>query len=143
MNALAYHSLQTPTVQTPPPDDGALLRIKGLCKAFGGQVVLDGVSLELRRGEVALLRGDNGSGKTTLLNILTGNLEPDAGTIQLFTNGMAENFHFPRRWWQHLNPFDHFSPERVAGEGVGRTWQDIRLFSEQSLCDNIVKIRLS
>ena len=58
-----------------------LLRVEGLKKAFGGQIVLDGLDLELRQGEVALLRGENGSGKTTLLNILTGNLEPDAGAI--------------------------------------------------------------
>ena len=114
-----------------------LLRAEDLRKAFGGQTVLDGVSLELQRGEVVLLRGANGSGKTTLLNILTGNLEPDAGSIQLFTNGMAEYFRFPRRWWHDLNPFDHFLPERVAEEGVGRTWQEIRLFSTQSLVDNI------
>jgi len=114
-----------------------LLCAKGLHKSFGGQTVLDGVSLELRPGEVVLLRGANGSGKTTLLNMLTGNLEPDAGRLQLFTDGETERFEFPRRWWQKLNPFDHFLPERLAQEGVGRTWQDIRLFSTQSLQDNI------
>ncbi len=54
-----------------------VLRASGVTRSFGGAVVLDGVSLELRQGEVVLLRGDNGSGKTTLLNILTGSLEPD------------------------------------------------------------------
>jgi ABC-type branched-subunit amino acid transport system ATPase component len=108
-----------------------------LRKAFGGQVVLDGVSAELREGEVVLLRGDNGSGKTTLLNILSGNLEPDAGSIHLEANGTTEHFEFPRKWWQDLNPFDHFTPERVAHEGVGRTWQDVRLFGTLSLADNI------
>lgn len=118
--------------------DGALLlRVQNLRKAFGGQVVLDNVSLELRRGDVVLLRGDNGSGKTTLLNILTGTLEPDAGTIWPFINGAQEGFEFPRRWWQELNPLDHFAPERVAQKGIGRTWQEIRLFSTQSLRDNI------
>src|SRR3569833_18109 len=62
-----------------------VLAAHGLRKAFGGQVVLDGVDLELREGEVILLRGENGSGKTTLLNILTGNLAPDSGSIQLAT----------------------------------------------------------
>ena len=126
---------------TMPPSreagDKVLLRVEGLGKAFGGQVVLEDLSLELRRGEVVLLRGDNGSGKTTLLNILTGNLEPDAGAIQFFTNGVEEAFHFPKRWWQNLNPFDHFAPERVSREGVGRTWQEIRLFTSQNLRDNI------
>ena len=114
-----------------------VLRIRDLRKAFGGQVVLDGVSAELREGEVVLLRGDNGSGKTTLLNILSGTLEPDAGSIHLTANGTTEHFEFPRRWWQNLNPFDHFTPERVANEGIGRTWQDVRLFSTMSLADNI------
>jgi ABC-type branched-subunit amino acid transport system ATPase component len=115
----------------------ALLRIEGLSKAFGGHVVLNELCAELHHGEVVLLRGDNGSGKTTLLNILTGNLEPDAGTIHLLTNGGSERFSFPRRWWQDLNPFDHFTPEQVASKGVGRTWQDIRLFATQSLLENV------
>lgn len=114
-----------------------LLRVKRLRKAFGGQVVLNDLSLELRQCEVVLLRGDNGSGKTTLLNILTGNLEPDTGSIQLFSNGAEECFHFPRQWWEYLNPFDNFTPERVSRERVGRTWQDIRLFPTQNLHNNI------
>jgi len=118
-------------------DQRILLHVEGLNKSFGGQIVLDGISLELCRGEVVLLRGDNGSGKTTLLNILTGNLEPDAGIIRLYTNGVEENFHFPRLWWENINPFDHFTPERVSNEGVGRTWQEVRLFSTHSLRDNV------
>jgi len=118
-------------------DSPVILRSQGISKAFGGQKVLDGISLQLRRGEVVLLRGDNGSGKTTLLNILSGNIEPDAGTINLSANGSTEIFAFPRPWWKQLNPFDHFTPERLAREGVGRTWQDIRLFSTLNLRDNI------
>lgn len=115
--------------------------MEGLRKSFGGQVVLDGVEAHLHEGEVVLLRGDNGSGKTTLLNILTGNLEPDCGSIHLKTNGREESFRFPRKWWESLNPFDHFTPERVATEGVGRTWQDMRLFPTLTLLDNIALAR--
>lgn len=114
-----------------------VLAARGLRKAFGGQVVLDGIDLELRQGEVILLRGDNGSGKTTLINILTGNLEPDAGTIHYLADGSTREFRFPRRWWQELNPFDHFTPESTAREGIGRMWQDVRLFHSLSLRDNI------
>lgn len=115
-----------------------LMRADGLRKSFGGQVVLDGVDFELHEGQVVLLRGANGSGKTTLLNMLTGHIEPDAGTIELRTNGAVEHFRFPRKWWQELNPWDQFLPERVAREGVGRSWQDTRLFSTLTLRDNIV-----
>lgn len=118
-----------------------LMSVKDLHKSFGGQTVLEGVDLELREGEVILLRGENGSGKTTLLNVLTGFLEPDYGEIQLFVNSHPELFRFPRRWWQELNPWDHFTPERVAVEGVGRTWQDVRLFGSQTLLDNLAVAR--
>lgn len=114
-----------------------MLRASGLKKSFGGQTVLDGVDLELRQGEVVLLRGENGSGKTTLLNILTGNLEPDAGGIHYSADDTPRSYRFPRRWWQDLNPWDHFRPEFVAMEGMGRTWQDVRLFRSLRLRDNI------
>jgi ABC-type branched-subunit amino acid transport system ATPase component len=112
---------------------------QGLCKRYGNQHVLDDVDLFLKRGEVVLLRGANGSGKTTLLNILTGNISPDAGRIRITKdNAIIEDFAFPRPWWRDLNPFDHFTPERIAKEGVARTWQDIRLFPTHSLRENIV-----
>ncbi|MCX6580754.1 MAG: ATP-binding cassette domain-containing protein [Candidatus Aminicenantes bacterium] len=139
MNALiAINMIAQPGVDAARQDlSRVLMQVKGLRKSFGGQVVLDGVDMELREGEVVLLRGENGSGKTTLLNILTGNMEPDAGEIDLFVNSHPEHFHFPRRWWQELNPWDHFTPERVAAEGIGRTWQDVRLFGSQTLLDNL------
>jgi len=114
-----------------------VLRAHGIHKSFGGEVVLDEVSLELHRGEVVLLRGDNGSGKTTLLNILSGNIEPDAGIIRLFSHGEQRGFHFPGHWWRNFNPFNDFTPERLSEEGVGRTWQDVRLFHSQNLRDNV------
>lgn len=114
-----------------------VLSVRGLRKAFGGQVVLDDISLDLRQGEVVLLKGENGSGKTTLLNILTGNLEPDRGELHVHINGSRERFSWPRPWWKELNPFDHFTPERLAWEGVGRVWQDIRLFPTMTTLENV------
>jgi branched-chain amino acid transport system permease protein len=55
----------------------------GLEKAFGGVVAVDGLSLELRRGETAALIGPNGSGKTTALRLISGASAADAGTIAL------------------------------------------------------------
>jgi branched-chain amino acid transport system ATP-binding protein len=114
-----------------------VIRVRGLSKSFGGQKVLDDVSISLHEGEVVLLQGNNGAGKTTLLNVLTGNLEPEAGVIQVALTQARENFHFPGKLWSKLNAFSHFSPERIANEGVGRTWQDVRLFSSMDLRNNI------
>lgn len=115
----------------------AVLEVCGLRKRFGGVEVLRGVDLTLRRGEVVLLRGPNGAGKTTLINILTGHLEADAGDITISVNGTVERFRFPFGFWKRLNPFLHFLPERVAREGIMRTWQDTRLFPSLSLAENI------
>ena len=114
-----------------------LLWFAGLCKAFGGRVVLNFLSGAIHRGEVILLHGDNGVGKTTLIDILTGNLLPDRGQLRLLANGSDETFSFPRHWWNTLISADHFTPERVAQEGVGRTWQEIRLFGTQDIEANI------
>ncbi|MBC8458510.1 MAG: ATP-binding cassette domain-containing protein [Deltaproteobacteria bacterium] len=115
----------------------AVLYVEKLNKSFGGQQVLNDLFLTLRKGEIVCLRGENGSGKTTLLNILSGNLEPDSGRMVIRLNGRQEDFRFPRPWWKNMNPFSHFTPERVAQEGVGRTWQEIRLFPNQTLLGNI------
>lgn len=114
-----------------------LVEARALCIAFDDQPVLRGVDVELRRGEVVLLRGENGTGKTTLLNILTGNLQPNSGTIRYFTGAAPREYRFPRRWWQGLNLFDGFAPEYVSREGVGRTWQETRLFGSLSVDANI------
>ncbi len=129
--------LGDPVVGVNAPAGRVIVRVRGLRKSFGGQEVLKGVDADLLEGEVVLLDGPNGAGKTTLLNILTGNIQPDAGRIELLTNGVREIFVFPRHWWQDLNPMDHFLPERVAREGVGRSWQDTRLFGSVKLGDNI------
>ena len=58
-----------------------LLAVRGLRKAFGGHVVLDGVDLAFAPRRLSALIGPNGAGKTTCFNLLTGFLAPDAGQI--------------------------------------------------------------
>src|SRR5688500_18538080 len=63
--------------------DTAVLSARGLVKTFGRVIGLDGVDLDLRRGEVLAVIGDNGAGKSTLIKTLTGALVPDAGEIRM------------------------------------------------------------
>ncbi len=58
-----------------------LLQVKELSKAFGGIRALDGVSFDVRRGEVLGVIGPNGSGKTTIVNCITGFIKPSAGQV--------------------------------------------------------------
>lgn len=97
----------------------------GVCLSFGAQQVLDNVSLSIKPGKAVLLRGDNGSGKSSLLNIISGFLRPDKGQIHLRLNGSPVNV-------------STTSPERLARLGVGRLWQDIRLFPTMSVIENVL-----
>ena len=113
-----------------------VIEAKNIVKSFGGNRVLDGVSFKLHEGEIVLLQGTNGSGKTTLINILTGNLEPDSGEIRI-CGETNRNLKFPRPWYRGLIPFSRFSPEYIAETGIGRVWQDVRVFASQSSLDNV------
>jgi ABC-2 type transport system ATP-binding protein len=64
---------------TPEP----LIVTRGLRKSFRGTTVLEGLDLEVQRGEIFALLGPNGAGKTTTVNILTTLLKPDAGTASI------------------------------------------------------------
>ena len=67
--------------------ENAQFEMRGVRKAFGGTVALDGVDLAVRGGEVCALVGQNGAGKSTLMSILAGATAPDAGSMTL--NGAA------------------------------------------------------
>jgi simple sugar transport system ATP-binding protein len=60
-----------------------VIAVKGIAKHFGSIQALRSVDLDVRKGEVVGLIGDNGAGKSTLVNILSGALQPNAGTILL------------------------------------------------------------
>jgi branched-chain amino acid transport system ATP-binding protein len=60
----------------------SILRVRGLTKRFGANVVNDNIDFDILQGEVHAIIGPNGAGKTTLINQLIGELSPDAGTIE-------------------------------------------------------------
>lgn len=67
-----------------------LVRIRGLKKAFGGRQVLNGVDLDVRRGEVLVIMGGSGCGKSTILRHMIGALTPDEGTVELFGEDLSK-----------------------------------------------------
>ena len=60
-----------------------LLRSHGLTRRWGGLVAVDRVSIDLRRGEVHAVIGTNGAGKSTLINMLSGEIPPSDGSVEL------------------------------------------------------------
>lgn len=67
----------------PEPHAAITLHATGLTRSFGNHVAVNGIHLELRRGEVLGLLGPNGAGKSTTMQMLTGNLAPTCGTIRI------------------------------------------------------------
>ena len=99
----------------------ALLDVKKLTKNFGGLTAVGDVTMHLNEGELVGLIGPNGAGKTTLFNLLTGVYEPSEGTVSLdgtILNGMK--------------------PYKIASLGLSRTFQNIRLFKEMTVLDNVL-----
>jgi branched-chain amino acid transport system ATP-binding protein len=99
---------------------GAILKVSGLGKRFGGFVALDGINLEIARGERLGLIGPNGSGKSTLVNCLTGTLRNEAGTV-LFDD----------------RPMDGLIAHERTRLGLARSFQLPKPFHSLSLVDNI------
>jgi phospholipid/cholesterol/gamma-HCH transport system ATP-binding protein len=58
-----------------------MIELRGVCKKFGKQVVLDGVDFDVREGETVALLGPSGTGKSVLLKHIIGIIHPDRGTI--------------------------------------------------------------
>ena len=97
------------------------LTVRGLSKAFQGQLALDRASLELKDGEVHALLGQNGSGKSTLIKILAGYHRPDPGA-QAFLRG---------------EPFELGSPAAASAGGIRFIHQDLALVGEMDTVDNL------
>jgi len=96
------------------------LTVSGLRKSFGGLHVTRDVNLDIQPGERRLIIGPNGAGKTTLFNLITGEITPDAGSIQLLGTDITR---VPSRRRPHL--------------GMARTYQIITLFPKDSILHNV------
>ncbi len=75
--------------QTTTPSDGHGIEVRGLRKSYGPIVAVDGIDFEMCRGDVLGFLGPNGAGKTTAMKMITGFLEPDAGSIHVGGHDVA------------------------------------------------------
>ena len=108
-----------PTPPVTPPSGKVLLSARDVTVRYGAVTAVDGVSFDLRSGEIVGLIGPNGAGKTTLIDAISG-FATASGTVTLggtTLNGLA--------------------PHRRSREGLGRTFQDIELYGELSVAENL------
>ena len=98
----------------------AMLDVKNLSISFGGLKAVDDFSITIEKGQLYGLIGPNGAGKTTIFNLLTGVYKPDGGRILL--DGKDITGH---------------KAIQINQAGIARTFQNIRLFKELSMLDNV------
>jgi len=106
-------ALMTPP--TNPPAEGTVLRVAGLGAGYGGEPVLNDVSIEMSAGEWVALLGPNASGKSTLLYCVAGMLQPDAGDIEICGVSLERDARVAKRSLGF-----GCAPERLPGLLTGR-----------------------
>ncbi|WP_022722751.1 ABC transporter ATP-binding protein [Rhodopseudomonas sp. B29] len=97
-----------------------LLAVRDVSVVFGGIVALNGVSFDMKKGQILGLIGPNGAGKTTLFNCLSRLYQPSKGDILLDGESILSR-----------------PAHRIAEIGIGRTFQNVALFPNLSVLDNV------
>jgi branched-chain amino acid transport system ATP-binding protein len=108
-------------VEKRDPGTSPELAVTDVTVSFGGIRALDGVSVEVSRGEVLGIIGPNGAGKTTLFNVICGFVTPDSGSLS----------------W-HGETVRRIRPDRLAGMGIARTLQGVGLFPRMTVLENVM-----
>jgi branched-chain amino acid transport system ATP-binding protein len=98
-----------------------VLEVRNLAKAFGGIRAVNGVSFDVREGEILGLIGPNGSGKSTLFNCILGQLAPSAGEVRIDGRGITG-----------------MRPCQLNRLGVGRTFQLLQVFPQLTVRENLI-----
>ncbi len=109
-------SVAFPSVSDPPA-----LVLEGVSRSFGSLRAVSGVSFRVPARTITALIGPNGAGKTTLFGLISGHLRLDAGKVR-----------FDGREIQALEPRD------VARLGIGRTFQNLQLFDNMTVLQNVM-----
>src|SRR5258705_13941117 len=97
-----------------------LLQLEAITKSFGAVRALQGISFDLRPGEVHALLGENGAGKSTLIKVITGAHEPDSGSMAVAGTVVR-----------------HFTPTAARQLGIACVYQQPALFPDLTVAENI------
>jgi branched-chain amino acid transport system ATP-binding protein len=100
---------------------GSILVVRNLTKRFGGLVANRDINFAIPRRSIVSLIGPNGAGKTTFFNQVTGMMQPTEGEIEL--NGVRTV---------------GLQPHQIVELGIGRTYQNIRLFNDMTVLANVM-----
>ncbi|HDD64797.1 MAG TPA: ABC transporter ATP-binding protein [Firmicutes bacterium] len=98
-----------------------ILVLKGISKSFEGIKAVDKVDMGFTKGKITALIGPNGAGKTTIFNLINGFLKPDEGEIYFKNENITG-----------------LPPWEIAKRGIGRLFQDIRVFKKISVLENVI-----
>lgn len=109
----------TASARTQP--GAAVLEVEDLTLRFGGLTALDGVSFDIKQGEILGLIGPNGAGKTTCFNAITGVYKPTSGNIRFEGASLIGKKRF-----------------QITQLGIARTFQNIRLFPTMTALENVL-----
>lgn len=104
-----------------------ILEVTNLTMDFGGVRALNSVDLDVKAGEIVALIGPNGAGKTTFFNCVTGIYYPSAGDILLHRSQTGDT-----------KSLKGLKPNKVTVQGLARTFQNIRLFSQMTVLENVM-----
>jgi len=119
----------TPVAQTGAiPDDQILVKARGVTKRFGGLLAVNKVDFDIPRTSIVSLIGPNGAGKTTFFNMITGAYVPTSGEIEFDGHPIV---------YMKGSRIRSRKPHEVTALGIGRTFQNIRLFGTMSTLDNV------
>jgi ABC-type branched-subunit amino acid transport system ATPase component len=98
-----------------------MLRLEGITKVFGGLIALEEVSFSVEDGTITGIIGPNGAGKTTLFNIVSGIYPQNSGNVYLGGGNISR-----------------FAPEKLARLGLVRTFQNVELFGQMTVLENVM-----
>jgi len=124
MSVIAQESAALRTASAPAPGaarTSPLFEADNISIAFGGIRAVDGVSFDVKEGEIFAIVGPNGAGKSTIFNLISRIYEPTGGRLMFAGEDITR-----------------VAPHTIAGRGIARTFQNIELFEHATVLENLL-----